>query len=268
MDDDSARDQRGAVSGAGRSHGMRFRCKRLVFMALLVACVAGCAPASLAGVALPALDRSDVGEPFNADFLMADPDLEDGTYLSADAVQGFFEKTPYGAPSFLATYADKGARAADLVVTVAAKHRISAIWLLGRLERDGALVAARRYPAEAKQVEFVFSYGCSGRVRCDPTFGGLRAQLDALAGDLRRSLDDVRAAGFSANGFGVGAPGRTLDGVTVTPATAATAALYAVEPLVGGAAGGQEQSWRIYRLYAAYIGYVPSGAPVNDVPVP
>lgn len=247
-------------------------CARALTLAIAVALtnahITGCAPASLAGVALPALDREDVGEPFRADFLIADQDLEDGTYLSADAVQGFFEKTPYGAPSFLATYAEKGVRAANLVVQAAAKQRISAIWLLARLERDGALVAARRYPADAKQVEFVFSYGCSGRVRCDPAFGGLAAQLNALAGELRRSLDDVRAAGISANGFAVGTPAKTLDGVLVTPATAATAALYAVEPLVGGAAGGQEQSWRIYRLYAAYLGYVPSGAPSLDVPAP
>jgi len=240
----------------------------LVALTLTTAAITGCAPASLAGVALPELDRGDAGEPFNADFLIADQDLEDGTYLSADAVQSFFEKTPYGAPSFLATYAEKGVRAANLVVEAAAKQRISAIWLLARLERDGALVAARRYPSEAKQVEFVFSYGCSGRVLCDPTFGGLAAQLGALAGELRRSLDDVRAAGISANGFGVGTPAKTLDGALVTPATAATAALYAVEPLVGGAAGGQEQSWRIYRLYAAYLGYVPNGAPAPDVPAP
>lgn len=221
--------------------------------------MAGCSATPLAVRAWPAADLADVGEPFAADFLLANQDFEDGTFLGGDAVQAFFEKTPYGPPSFLASYTEKGRRASDLVAAAAARHRVSALWLLARLERDGVLVAARRYPAESKDVEFVFGYGCSGRLLCDPTFGGLGVQVDALAGDLRRTLDDLRRAGVTANGFALGASRRTLDAIVVTPASEATAALYGVEPLVGGAGGGQELTWRIFRHYAAFTGYAPLG---------
>jgi hypothetical protein len=221
--------------------------------------VAGCGPEPLAARSWPALDSADVGEPFSPSFLLADQDLEDGTFLVGDAVQAFLEKPPYGPPSFLATYTEKGRRAADLVAEAASRHRVSALWLLARLERDGALVAARRYPAESKDVEYVFSYGCSGRLLCDPTFGGLGVQVDALAGEVRRTLDDLRRAGVTANGFAKGASARTLDGVVVEPASDATAALYGVEPVVAGPGGGQALAWRIYRLYSNHVGYFPLG---------
>jgi hypothetical protein len=230
-----------------------------VLSVLVLAALPACSATPLAVRTWPSSDRADVGEPFVADFLVANQDFEDGTFLVGDAVQAFFEKTPYGPPSFLASYTEKGRRASDLVAAAASRHRVSALWLLARLERDGVLIATRRYPGDAKDVEFVFGYGCSGRILCDPTFGGLGVQLDALAGELRRTLDDLRRAGVTANGYAVGAARRTLDGVSVTPATEATAALYGVEPLVGGAGGGQELTWRIFRHYAAFVGYSPLG---------
>lgn len=226
---------------------------------LVLAALPACSATPLGVRAWPAADLEDVGEPFDANFLLANQDFEDGTFLVGDAVQAFFEKTPYGPPSFLASYTEKGRRASDLIAAAAARHRVSALWLLARLERDGLLVAARRYPAESKDVEFVFGYGCSGRLLCDPTFGGLGVQVDALAGELRRTLDDLRRAGVTANGYAVGSSRRTLDGVTVTPTNEATATLYAVEPIAGGAGGGQELSWRIFRHYAAFVGYSPTG---------
>ncbi len=238
--------------------GLRLRAGRLI-TALVLSGLAACSATPLAVRSWPAADLDDVGEPFSADFLAANQDFEDGTFLVGDAVQAFFEKTPYGPPSFLASYTEKGRRASDLVAAAASRHRVSALWLLARLERDGVLVAARRYPTEAKDVEYVFGYGCSGRLLCDPTFGGLGVQVDALAGELRRTLDDLRRAGVTANGFAVGSSRRTLDAVLVTPATEATAALYGVEPLAGGAGGGQELTWRIFRHYAAFVGYSPLG---------
>lgn len=262
-------DDRAHLGGADAvmGHAKRRIAPLLGFVALAVS-LGACGPAMMQGRELPALDTSDVGLAFSPDFLVADADFEDGSFLSAAAIQDFFEKTPYGAASFLATYTERGRRASDLLAEVAAKHRVSALWLLARLERDGALLAARRYPAEAKDVEYVFSYGCSGRVLCDPTFGGLGLQLDALAGEWRRALADIRAAGISANGFAAGTAASTLDGVVVTPASTATAALYAVEPIARGLGGGHEQTWRIYRVYAAYAGYVPVENPSIQGPAP
>ncbi len=246
---------------AGRTgRGVRVAAATLLGLVAAGCALAGCGPAPLEARAWPALDTSaDVGEAFAPGFLLADADLEDGSFLVGDAVQAFLEKPPYGPPSFLASYTEKGRRAADLVAEAAARHQVSALWLLARLERDGALVAARRYPAESKDVEYVFSYGCSGRLLCDPTFGGLGVQLDALAGEVRRTLADLRRAGVTANGFATGAPARSMDGVDLVPATDATAALYGVEPIVGGPGGGQALAWRIYRLYANHVGYFPRG---------
>ena len=248
-------------------HATRRIAPLLGFAALAVS-LGACGPAPTGGRELPALDHNEAGEAFSADFLIADADFEDGSFLPAAAIQDFFERTPYGAASFLATYTERGRRAADLLAEVAAKHRVSALWLLARLERDRALLAARRYPAEAKDVEYVFSYGCSGRSLCDPTFGGLGLQLDALAGEWRRALVDLRAAGISANGFAAGTAASTLDGVVVTPASTATAALYSVEPIARGLGGGHEQTWRIYRAYAVYVGYVPIEDPSVQAPAP
>lgn len=242
--------------GVAWSSGGRFAFA-LVFTTF--ASAASCAAEPIAPRSWPATDTADVGEPFDANFLLADQDLEDGTFLDGDAIQAFFVKPPYGPPSFLSTYVEKGRRAADLVASSAARHRVSALWLLARLERDGLLVATRRYPADAKDVEYVFDYGCSGRRLCDPTFGGLGVQVDALAADVRRALDDVRRSAVSVNGFGAGVEARTLDNVRVTPANAGTAALYAVEPVVAGPGGGQALTWRIYRVYANHVAYFPLG---------
>ena len=267
MDDRASSRDRGSVMGRGLSPVWHPRFRARVVAACIAVCIgaapafalAACDAAPMEGRALHPLDKSDVGEPFDANFLLADADFEDAAFLPGDSVQAFFEKPPYGAPSFLAGYVEKGRRAADLVADASSRHRVSGLWLLARLQRDGALIAARRYPSEAKDTEFVFSYGCSGRLLCDAHFGGLSVQLDALAGDMRRSFAAVRGAGVSVNGFAVGERTATLDNVFVTSANLATAALYALEPVVHGNNGGQEQTWRIYRLYAAHTGYSPSG---------
>jgi hypothetical protein len=80
--------------------------------------------------------------------------------------------------------------------------------------------------------------------------------VDCFGRALRASLDEIAAGGATAGGWGPGRSMQTLDGKSVTPKDASTAALYQYTPAVkAGQAGGSWLFWNLWQKYASYLSY-------------
>jgi hypothetical protein len=191
--------------------------------------------------------------------------LTDPTALPMESdIQAFLLQTPYGGASFLATYASNGVTAARAIAVAASTYQINPLLFLVRAEMDQVLISMPSYPAPAARVEYAFGCGCSvtpsqtePNPTCDPSLAGFDKQVDCLASTMRSYLDGVCGAnGQTPGGWAEGAAMTTLDGVSVTPANQATAALYQYTPLVlQGLAGGNWLFWNLYQIYSQAASY-------------
>ncbi len=180
----------------------------------------------------------------------------DSETLDVATVQRFLGKTPYERPSFLATYQSNGVRAADAIISVARQHRINPLVFLVYAQITQGLVGERNYPFPPDRVEYVFGCGCLQANNCLPALAGFDRQLDCLGRALRTAIDEIKANEQTTTGWGVDIVSTTLDGLKVTPANDATAALYDRTPRVAeGQPGGTWIFWNVWNLYALAIDY-------------
>jgi hypothetical protein len=214
----------------------------------------------------PPSDFADQGVPFDPSTLIdSTASLTDPTALPVEtAIQTFLLQTPYGGASFLATYASNGVSAARAITVSSNTYQINPLAILARAEMDQALVSLGSYPTPAGRVEYAFGCGCTVAPSqsnptpvCDPSFAGFDKQVDCYARTLRSYLDGVCGiAGATAGGWAQGVGSTTLDGVLVTPANQATAALYQYTPLVDQSlTGGNWFFWNLYQKYSQAVGY-------------
>jgi hypothetical protein len=236
----------------------------------IVAVLAGCALASACESAkttsslLPLDLEPAQGVPFDPDEIIPEAAFIDSSTLGAIQIQDFLNLTPYGSPSFLATYQSSGILAANAIADAAASYGINPIVFLVRAEVAGGLVGAQRYPLPASQVEYVFGCGCTSPTTCDASFAGFDKQVDCLGDALRTSLDQIASAGATAGGWAPGVAAVTLDGDHVTPADASTAALYQYDPIVGQGKSDNWLVWNIFQLYANALMYAPPPTSSDD----
>lgn len=182
--------------------------------------------------------------------------------VDAVQVQKFFSRTPYDQPSFLETYQSNGTRAADAVLRVARTYRVNPLVLLTFLETEGALLAERNYPLPPERVEYVFRCGCEAPGNCLPALAGIDRQLECLGRELRSSLDAIAANGSTPAGWGPDGTSTTLDGLKVTPANEATAAIYQHIPAIRvGEDKGAWIFWNVWQLYTTTLEY---GGPLGN----
>jgi hypothetical protein len=172
-------------------------------------------------------------------------------------VQSFLHQNPYGTTSFLSTYQSSGIFASDAIAAAAERYRINPIVFLVQAEASGGLIGAQTYPLPSQDVEYVFGCGCTSPTTCDPTFAGFDKQVDCLGSQLRLSLDEIASTGATAGGWAPGRPGVTIDGVSVTPFDASTAALYQYDPVVGQGQTGNWLVWNLWQLYTTFLTYIP-----------
>lgn len=188
--------------------------------------------------------------------------LTDVEARDAAQIQRFFARTPYERGSFLETYQSNGTRASDAVLRVARTYRINPIVLMVFLQVEGGLVGERNYPLPPERVEYVFRCGCLAAGNCLPAIAGLDRQLECIARGLRASLDQIASNGATDGGWGTDKTSTTLDGLKVTPANAATAALYERLPAVNlDDDGGIWIFWNVWTLYASNMEY---GGPLGN----
>jgi len=173
--------------------------------------------------------------------------LADGP--DAAAVQRFLEDTPYGTRSWLASRTIGGRPAAEIIVDAARAQGINPALLLVRFQVEGSFVSRAGDPG--KLADFALGCGCSdAALNCADTFRGLDRQLACSAATLRRWYD---ASADGTGGWRLGRTRASLDGLKVTPATHATASLYAYTPWVLPGQGGNWLVWNVSRRYLAHL---------------
>ncbi len=230
---------------------------------LAIACAgaASCAKSSSIGDLDP-LDLAPSEVPFDKNLIVDTASFTDSEGVASVAdIQGFLEKTPYGHPSFLASYVSGGLRASQSIALAARRYGLNPLVFLVRAEMDAGLVSAAGYPASPAKVEYVFGCGCpGGGAACEPAQGGFGKQVDCLGSALRASLQLVcGTSAQTAGGWAVGQDALSLDGVHVSPASEATAALYQYAPVVAqGAPGGNWLFFNVWQLYGAQLSYFGS----------
>ncbi len=194
---------------------------------------------------------------FSPNQLLSDGAMADALSFEATQIQTFFQRSPYGGSSFLSTYSSNGVRAADAIERISTRYSINPIVLLSRIQMQQGLVSESRYPTDGKRIEYLFGCGCKSPTECDAAYAGFDVQVDCFAYALRASLDAITANRVTLGGWGPGVERSTLDGITVTPENAATAALYDYDPRVGTFASDNSLFWLIFMNYSAFLGYVP-----------
>ena len=249
----------GAAARPTKTTAAILRASIVAFIGLAVA-LPGCGPSADSGVLRPQDKKLPEGVTFDPTSVMTDSSFVDTTPADVAALLQFLQKTPYDAPSFLATYASNGVTAPLAIVRASRKYRINPIVFLAHAERAQGLIGSRSYPFPATRVEFVFACGCTAPGRCDLAVGGFDKQVDCLGRALRANFDQLTGPNQATDGgWAVGAPTKTIDGALVTPQTNATAALYQYLPVVGDASSGNQAYFTIYQLYATALSYFDPG---------
>lgn len=182
---------------------------------------------------------------FSANDVVKDVMLTSVDAMDADDVQKFFEATPYGTRSWLASYRENGMSAAQLVVQSAKTHAVNPLILISRMQVETSLVSKTTMPT-TRMINRALGCGCPDGAACNPAYAGLQKQLDCGARTFRRWYD----ASIAGNGiWNRGVTKSTLDPRRVTPANHATASFYAYTPWVLVGRGGCWLAWNVTRKY-------------------
>lgn len=194
-------------------------------------------------------DFSGVPATFDRNNIMTDAVLHASDAVTADALQAFFESSPYDTRSWLADYQIDGRRFADVLAEESRAGGIDPVVLLARMQVESSLVSATRRPTTFR-INHALGCGCPDGSRCSSEYAGLRTQLrcaiDVLNG---RFADSVSGEGQ----WRRGTARKTLDPLSVTPGSHATAALYAYTPWVLVNRGGNWLVWNVTRKYLKHF---------------
>jgi len=182
---------------------------------------------------------------FNPNNVIGDDIFTAATAMDVADVQAFFEHTPYGTRSWLASAQIDGVSAAQAVVDAARGEGIHPLMLVARMQVESSLVSKTVAPSQYRQ-DKALGCGCPDGSGCSASYRGLDKQLVCGAKVLRTWYD------ASVDGTGEWRKDhakRTLDPKTVTPATHATASLYAYTPWVLQGSGGTWLVWNVTKKY-------------------
>ena len=202
---------------------------------------------------LPADDVKADGNVFDSSLLMSDALFVDWGYLSAEEIQAFLEDTPYGKRSFLADHWDEGVSVAEYIAAVAKTYQINPMVLLVKLQVETSLIFKTTRP-NAHTLDRAMGCGCpDDRFGCYSTDAGLYPQIECAGRLFRSYLDQIEATGKTLTGWGVNKTKVTSDGLSITPRSAATAALYTYTPWVLEGRGGNWLLWNVHRKYGIKV---------------
>jgi hypothetical protein len=174
---------------------------------------------------------------FDRNAVIDDISMRDTKATTADDLQTFLEKTPWGTASALATYTEGGKTAAEIMVEAAKTYGINPIEMVVRVQMEQGLVSKKT--ATAATIAKAFGCGCADGAACTAKYSGFAAQADCAAGTMSRSMTRALTTTGTVSGWSRGKSKTTLDGLTIVPKNAATAALYTYTPWVGEAGGGK-----------------------------
>lgn len=193
-------------------------------------------------------------------FLLGDADLSNGNALSAAGVSDFLHSKGGGLVS--ATFATPiGTQtAADIIYSIGATYNISQKFLLVLLQKEQSLVTTVTPSQRAYDWATGFAV-CDSCSTDDPSlqrYRGFYNQVNEAANRISNGyLADLHSRGYTVSGWGPGIT-KSIDGVEVTPANNATAALYTYTPHLQGNANFV----RLWQLWFTRI--FPDGTLLRD----
>ena len=190
---------------------------------------------------------------FNANKLMTDEVFEDADFITANDIQRFLEETPYGHPSFMATYAENGMSVAEKIVEAAQMYRINPLVILIKLQVESSLIFKAERPNQFL-LDRAMGCGChDGDPSCHRGELGLFPQIDCGARLLRSYISELDTQGQTISGWKVGDSKLTSDETAIVPRNRATAALYTYTPWVLMGSGGNWLFWNVMRRFSRQL---------------
>jgi hypothetical protein len=194
-------------------------------------------------------DFSGVPVTFDRHNIMSDAVLLTDDAVDAAAVQAFLEDSPYNTRSWLADYTIDGVPFSEVLVEEARTGGIDPVVLLARMQVESSLVSKTVKPGTTT-INHSLGCGCPDGARCNRGYAGMRAQLacavDVLTTQINGSQDGTGQ-------WRLGLARKTLDPISITPRSHATAALYAYTPWVLVSRGGNWLVWNVTRKYLKHF---------------
>lgn len=200
---------------------------------------------------------------FDPNRIFTDAELFTEVQPSVTAIQRFLEREGSVLATFRETTGGVSKTAAQIVHDAAVANRVSAKFLLAKVEKEKGLLTKKT--ASEADLNWATGYSCT-RGSCNDKYKGFTNQVESAA--ITQAIYRDRAATFS---FRVGATTQTYDGISVTPANQATANLYIYTPYTGNApglavttlAGGNYLFWKIWNRYFTAFP-IPDGTVVTS----
>ncbi|HEY8080381.1 MAG TPA: MYXO-CTERM sorting domain-containing protein [Labilithrix sp.] len=198
-------------------------------------------------------------DPFDRNNVLDDKSLRDSAAMSAADVQKFLDVTPWGTKSALADYKEDGKTAAEIITDAAKKHNVNPIELLVRAQAEQGLI--KKTTAKDTTIAIAFGCGCPDSAACSDAYRGLANQAECAAGTIDRSMSRASTTAGTVSGWAKAKEKASLDGLVITPANSATAAIYTYTPWVGEKGGGKVGvggaylHWDVWGSFAQYLNY-------------
>lgn len=187
---------------------------------------------------------------YNQNYVISDLEMTEYNSMSLDEIQRFLELKN----SYLRSYQaidDFGQKrtAASIIFNASHQYQINPKFILVMLQKEQSLV--ENSTPSAKQLDWAMGYAvCDSCSMDDPAlqpFRGFYRQVDRATQRLRWYLDNPQA-------FRQAGVPYSIDGVVVTPANQATAALYSYTPHIHG----NYLFWKIWNKW--FLQYYPDGS--------
>lgn len=168
---------------------------------------------------------------FDPEYLLSDSDLENSYSLSLDQIQAYLDRGYLGDYEAVDYYGVERP-AAEIIRNAALEHDISPKFLLVLIQKEQSLVEDDS-PTQS-QLDWAAGYAvCDSCSKDDPAiqrWKGFGKQVNAAAAQFRQGyLTDIEIIGVTYGKYGPGIPVE-IDGETIVPQNAATAAMYAYTP--------------------------------------
>ncbi|MEC9071481.1 MAG: hypothetical protein VX938_03840 [Myxococcota bacterium] len=252
----------GDVQYAGpmrRAHRIRAAVTTALALALLVGCVQdGTSDGSPDFSHVPAVDLVPVtsgkmdGSTFNPSNILDDWLFEDALLVTTEEIQAFLENSPYGTRSFLADHMVNGQSVAEVLVDAGETAGISPLVLLARMQVEQGLVFLVDTPSQSR-LDKAMGCGCPDDAPCNMWEAGMHRQITCSANLMRSYLEAMDSTGVTVTGWGVGVSKESADGLIITPANQATAALYTYTPWTLEGTGGNWLFANVYTRYSQHL---------------
>ncbi len=194
-------------------------------------------------------DVSGLPATFDRHLIMDDDQFTNTAAIDAAGLQQFFEDSPYGNRSWLASHTVSGMSAAEAIVGAAQEAGLNPLMMVARMQVEKSLVSKSTRPSQ-RSIDYAFGCGCPDNRPCNTAFKGLDKQVKCAADTLKKWYE----RSIAGDGLWVlGRAKRTLDPLSVTPRSHATASLYAYTPWVLVGRGGNWLTWNVLRRYAVSL---------------